>query len=302
MFSICGYNFCRDKNALDETAIPPHSVTAITLQHGIFDHWNVTRDVTSAYSPAIPTTWDTMTVMDANFNGTLDAGNVDFVLGNIDGFRIKRRKVGEFDWVTLKYIPVSSVSDYQFSLVDNLAQSLVEYEYAIVPVLNNVEGNYITETIGAKFDGVFICDADTIYKFYAGVAYGANERVHKVALFEPYGRKYPVVVSNALLNYETGSVQGTVLPPNFLKDGNLNTLNMIKERKALLDFLTNKKAKILKDWNGNIWCCIIVGSPTTAYNDKSGMSIADVYATWAEIGDANSQSDLYAAGLIQDLG
>ena len=56
------------------------------------------------YSSEEPTLWEYLTVMDANFDGTLQAGNVGYVLDNIDGIKIKRRKVNEYDWITLDYV------------------------------------------------------------------------------------------------------------------------------------------------------------------------------------------------------
>ena len=249
MFMMCGYNFCSDGNALDPSPIVNNGFTDVTLRNGVFDHWNVNRDVTSPYSSAIPTDWDYLTIMNANFNGNIESGNSEFSLGNIDGIKIKRRKVTDFDWVTLTYFDASELETLNFVFNDNIAASGYTYEYAFVPVVGGTEGNYITNTIGAKFDGVFICDLDTIYKFYAGVQYGTNERVQKIGVFEPYGRKYPVVVSNSLINYETGSVTGTVLADDYLKTKAMNRIDMVKEQRALKDFLTNKKAKILKDLN-----------------------------------------------------
>lgn len=299
MFFLCGYDFCRDGNALNPSPLSRSTYERVRLTNGIFYHWNMTRDITSNYSPVIPTAWDYLTIMDANFHGSLEAGNIGYDLSQIEGIKVKRRKVDDYNWVTLKYIPVADLEqDLAFSLNDNTAQSGVEYEYAFVPVVSSIEGNYITNTISSNFEGVFICDKELIYKFYAGVNYGTNQRVQKIGVFEPLGRKYPVVVSNSLINYETGSVTGTVLPNDYLENHNLNTLTMVNERKTLLDFLTNKKPKILKDWNGNIWLMVIAENPSVNFKRDSSMAIADVSASWIEIGDYNNQKDLYEAGLI----
>lgn len=300
MFMMCGYNFCSDGNALDPAPIVNNGFTDVTLRNGIFDHWNVNRDVTSPYSSAIPTNWDYLTIMNANFNGNIESGNSEFSLGNIDGIKIKRRKVTDFDWVTLAYFDASELESLNFVFNDNIAASGYTYEYAFVPVVGGTEGNYITNTIGAKFDGVFICDLDTIYKFYAGVKYGTNERVQKIGVFEPYGRKYPVVVSNGLINYETGSVTGTVLSDDYLKTKAMNRIAMVKEQRALKDFLTNKKAKILKDWNSHSWLIVPIDNISTSYDSKYGMGIADVSFDWVELGDSNNQADLYNNGILKE--
>ena len=299
MFAILGYDFCRDENALNPSPLRNANFNSTKLENGIFSHWYVTKDVTSPYSSEEPTIWDYLTIMDANFNGTLQAGNIGYLIDNIEGIKIKRRIVGEYDWVTIKYITIRELGDsLSFTINDYLNKSGVEYEYAFVPVMEGIEGNYVSNTVRSKFNGVFVCDAETIYKFYAGVEYGNSERVQKIGMFEPLGKKYPVFVSNALLNYETGSFEGTILNNDFIQTRALDNMAMIKERESLLDFLTNKKAKILKDWNGNYWLIVITDNVSIKYANNSSMAIASVDAKWAEIGDGNKGEDLYLSGIL----
>lgn len=301
MISICGYNFVSDGNALDPIPTNLNSINSIQIQNGIFDHFNITRDVAFAYTSTIPTIWDYLTLMNANFEGNINAGNVDFLVDQITSIKVKRRKIGDFEWVLLKEIPVTSIEDLTFVMTDNYNKHGEEYEYAFVPTLNTIEGNYITNTIDSEFDGVFICDADTIYKYYAGVSYGDSEQVQKIGTFEPFGRKYPVVVANATTNYQRGSVSGTVVQANFDTTRVIDRLATVQYRKELLDFLTNKRAKILKDWNGNMWLMMITSNPSVSYDSNFGMGIGNVGFEYTEIGDAESQSDLYYAGLVDSL-
>lgn len=301
MIGILGYDFCCDENALNPSPLRQSAYNSVKLTNGIFSHWYITNDVSSPYSSTEPTAWDYLTVMDANFNGTLNAGNVDYVMDNIDGIRIKRRKINEYNWTTLTYISTSDFGEnLSFTVNDYLNQNGVTYEYAFVPVSEGVEGEYITNTIDSKFDGVFICDFNTIYKFYTGVSYGTMNRVQKVGVFEPLGRKYPVIVSNALLNYNTGSVAGDILNDDFFETKVLDKLATAEKRERLLDFLTNKKAKILKDWNGNYWLMMITDNPAVSYEKDSGLRLMNLNASWTEIGDANSNSDLYNTGLLTE--
>ena len=301
MFIVCGYNFFRDENALNPSPLRNAIFKSTRLENGIFSHWYVTRDVNSPYSSEEPTLWEYLTVMDANFDGTIQAGNVGYVLDNIDGIKIKRRKVNEYDWITLDYVSAEELgTTLSFTLNVNLNQNGVEYEYAFVPVSQGIEGNYITNTIKSKFNGVFICDAESIYKFYTNVSYGTNERVQQIGVFEPFGRKYPVVVSNSLLNYETGSFKGDILNNDFLDTRRIDAKEIREKRKQIVDFLTNKKAKILKDWNGNFWLIFITDSIQTDYANNSGMSIVNVESRWTEVGDANSGSDLYLNGILKE--
>ena len=212
MIGFLGYNFLKDGNALDPTPTNINNITYARVQNGIFDHFNVTRDISFDYTSIIPADWDVNTVMDANFNGDTNAGNVDNLAANVTSVRIKRRIKGTFEWITLKEIPISSPNDLSFIITDNLNAYNVEYEYAWVPMTNDVEGNYTIESILSQFQGVFICDVNNIFKLQAGVEYNNNDANQQVGVFQPYNRKYPVIVSNSLINYQTGTISSWILP------------------------------------------------------------------------------------------
>lgn len=300
MIGFLGYNFCSDGNSLDPVPTSINNITDTRLSNGIFDRWYLTSNTSDPYPTTIPDQWDYTTIMDADFNGNVSAGNVDLTLAQITGFKIKRRVVGTFDWVTLVELPVVTLEDLKVSFNDNLNSNYTNYEYALVPMLNEIEGDYITNEVLSQFDGVFICDLETVYKFYAGVEYGDGTRVQKIGVFEPMGRKTPIVVSNALTNYETGSVRGTVLPSDYGQTGTYQSLPLVQERKELLDFLTNKKAKVLKDWVGNSWLMMVVDTPTITYKTGSGMALVDVGFNYVTFGDSNNQTDLYNSGIVEE--
>ena len=298
MIGFIGYNFCSDGNSADPTPTNINNITNTRLQNGIFDHFNVTRNVVFDYNSIVPTDWDINTIMNADFEGNVSAGNVDQMTAGITSVRIKRRVKGTFDWITIKQIPVSKPEDLTFIITDNLNAYNTEYEYAFVPVMEDVEGNYIIESILSKFEGVFVCDVDTVFKFHAGIEYNNNTSNQQVGVFQPYNRKYPVVVSNSIMNYQTGSIGGWVLPNDFDDNRNPSRIAITKEKEVLLKFLLNKKPKIIKDMNGNSWLVYFTGNPTLSYDNNYGQGMVKVSAEWTEVGDPNDKTDLYENGLI----
>lgn len=298
MIGFCKYNFCSDINAYDPVSTNLNPVNETTLSNGIIDHWNVTRDVTTPYSSTIPTAWDFLTIMDANFNGSIDAGNINIALEQLESIRVKRRVQGTFDWITLYDIPINDVEDMKFSVNDTFNVNNVTYEYALVPVMAGAEGDYVFSAIDSVFDGVFVCDQETIYRFYAGVGYGTIKTVQLTGIFEPMGAQYPIVVTNAAINYQSGKFSGTLFPNDFYTNGTIDREEIVSYRNAVLSFLTNKKAKILKDWNGNCWLMIVTGDIFSKYKDNYGMGIIDVSFDWTEQGNPNNQQDLYNSGII----
>ena len=298
MIGLIGYNFCSDGNALDPTPTDVNNITSTKIQNGIFDHFNVSRDTSFDYSSIIPTDWDINTLMNADFAGNTSAGNVAQMASGITSIRVKRRIKGTFDWITIREIPVSKPEDLSFVITDNLNAYNVEYEYAYVPVMEDVEGSYIIESIVSKFEGVFICDIDTVFKFYAGVEYDTNDAIQQVGVFQPYNRKYPIVVSNSVMQYQTGGVGGWILPEDYEDTHVFDRSKIVKEKEVLLNFLMNKKPKILKDMNGNNWLVYFTGNPSVTYDNNYGQGMLKVSAKWTEVGDPNDKTDLYENGLI----
>ena len=298
MIGLIGYNFCADGNALDPTPTDINNITYTKIQNGVFDHFNVSRDTSFDYSSIIPTDWDTNTLMNADFAGNVSAGNVAQVATGVTSIRVKRRIKGTFDWITIREIPVSKPEDMSFVITDNLNAYNVEYEYAYVPVMEDVEGSYIIESILSKFEGVFICDVDTVFKFYAGVEYDTNDAVQQVGVFQPFNRKYPIVVSNSIMQYQTGGIGGWVLPEDYEDTHVFDRSKIVKEKEVLLNFLMNKKPKIIKDMNGNNWLVYFTGNPSVTYDNNYGQGMLKVSAKWTEVGDPNDKTDLYENGLI----
>lgn len=298
MLGIVGYNFLADVNSLDPISINIDNITNLKLQNGIFNHINLTQDTTSPLSTIIPTDWTSLTLLDCNFNHNISGGSLDNITKDITSIKIKRRKVGEYDWVTIKVIDINSLEDYSFAFADTLVASNYEYEYAYVPVIGNMEGAYGLNQIFTNFKGVFVCDLNTAYKFYTGVEYGVTSTVQKVGVFEPFGRKYPIIVSNGKSQYDSGSFSGYILPQSFYQDNIIDRKQIVTERNAIINFLSNKKPKILKDFNGNCWLICIIGDPSTSYDNKYGMGVVKTEAKWVEIGNYNNPLDLFNASLI----
>ena len=301
MFFICGYDFYKDENALNPSPLNIAQYNYTKLENGIFSHWYVTADGNAQYTSFPPTVWDYLTIMNANMDGNLQAGNISYLIDNVDGIKIKRRNINDFNWITIKYIPIQELFEsLEFTFNDNLAQNGIEYEYGFFPVSQGIEGNYISNTVFSKFNGVFVCDMDTIYKFNKGVEYGNLEQVQKVGIFEPFGRKYPVVVSNGLINYAKSSLKGIILNDDFDKEKIIDRKKIVEKRNNILNFFNNKKAKILKDWNGNYFLMVIIDSPTFNFNNNYGMGFGSINASWTEIGNPNNQQDLYNSGIITE--
>src|SRR5699024_9402135 len=127
------------------------------IQNAIFEHIDITRNTIFDYTTELPK-WDFDTIIDCDFEDGTGAGNVEFTLSQLSSIRIKRRKKGDFNWITVQEIPINNRTDLNSIRRDYFVPSYEEFEYALVPILNGVEGKYIIGSIETEFNGVFISD------------------------------------------------------------------------------------------------------------------------------------------------
>lgn len=300
MFQILGYNFFLDGDALNVGPTSVENIVNTRLTNAVFEHFNATKDVSIPYNDEKPT-WDFDTIMDTTFDNTINAGNIDYLVSQISAIKIKRRIKGTFNWITLKTIPVNGIEDLTFVFNDFLAVGDTQYEYALVPILEGSEGDYIINEILSKFNGVFIGDAETTYKMLYDVNYGTNKRNQQIGTFEPLGKKYPIMIANGILSYDSGSLSAAIINDDFEQTGELNVGDITRKKELMKDFLTNHKPKILRDWSHNSWLCVITEAPQITYANNSGMRVPYLSCTWSQIGDVNNAQDLYDAGLIDEV-
>lgn len=251
MFQFIGLDFFADGDCLNSAPSSVDNIIKTTLTNAIFDHFNVTKDVTISFTTDKPEEWNYDTIMDADFDGDINAGNVDFLIEQVSAIKIKRRIKGTFDWVTLETVPISKVEDLEFTFVDRLNAYGVEYEYAFVPILNDIEGNYIINSVYSEFNGVYIGDFNNIYRLFFEVNYSNELRNQQIGTLQPLGRKYPVVVANGNLSYDSGTVAAMILNDDYTETRAIDKVDIVERKETLKDYLTDKKAKILKDSNSD---------------------------------------------------
>ena len=239
-----------------------------------------------------------------------DAGDVEVTFNlPISNLLVKRQDASDVsgNWLTLYSQPITQASDMDFTFIDCLNQHGKTYRYALVPLLTQqqgdidveIEGGYtVSDDVLSVFDGVFVANNNGSQKLKASTEYGDLETNQDVGVLTTIGNKYPFVVSNSNLNYHSGSISALIVPSDFYTNGDLDRLSIVERREAIEKFLTDKTAKILKDWNGNIWLITFVENVEVSFADDYGMGLGTLSAKWVEIGDVNDQTDLKQTGLI----
>lgn len=291
-----------DISALAATPTSVNDITSIEITNAKYDDLYATNDVTSDYIDTvdIPEEWDFNTILHAEFNDSLVAGNMDFTLESVSAILIKRKKADEFTWTTLEYHEVNTLEDFSITFVDKTASMSYDYQYAIVPILNGTEGNYSISEVNTTSSRLVILDGDALWSTPIYNTYELN-RVYPTGVIETLNNKYPTIVRNGESNYDQLTLSGSWIPSNesdcdLLIDKDYDGLR-IKYEKAFADFLTNDNVKIIKYPDGFTLVGFLTTPPSNVATDDFN-NYRTVSFGFTEIGDINDEEVLYDAGLI----
>ena len=297
--------FCTDIMSVPVTATDISNITSIEIKNAEYDDLYATHNTDSDYinGTDIPDEWDFDTILHAKFDGNLIAGNMDFTLDSVSGVLIKKKKVDEFDWITLAHYPINTVEDFDIKFQDKTSWTSNDYVYAFVPILNGIEGNYNTSEVRCESERLVILDADEVWSTSITDGFCDTTRVYPNAVIETIYDKFPTVIRNTNANYDTVTLSGTWLPSRD-EDGcmivdlnNAQNYGMITAwSKKFIDFLTNDKTKLVKNFDGRQWLCFVTTAPSDTADQYFNKRIISFGVT--EIGDSNSEEDLADAGLI----
>lgn len=296
---ICGYNFVGGEFACAMTPNAVDKVNYITLQNGIYDDMYLTKDTETPMDKDYPVEWTFDTILHAKFNGNTDAGNITNVsVRNTSHIILKSRAQGSFIWKTLTTKEIKTKDDFVIDFNDYTVPNSEVMEYALVPIQYGSEGEYIRTKVTMEFISMFLIEHDIVYGTQITDGYCNTTRNIPSANVELLNYRYPVFVRNSLANYDTGECAGTFLPIDpetcNMKFDEEYDLERIKYQREVMDFIADGVPKILKVPDGRIWIVQITPNPTDSadltYNDRQ------ISFTWVEVGDVNSEADLYYLG------
>lgn len=279
------------------------------------------NDVTLDPSKTLPIgDWDVNTIMKADLAVNTQAGNMRAISREINALLIKRAELDAdnhriTEWINVFNIPIVGTEAEKSELLsdifvkDYLTKNNTNYAYSIVPLF--VEGDIIREgtpnegetmlTVTSQFNGVFICSRDNFQKLYAEVSYDDMSTIQLTGVHETLGSTFPIVVANAQVHYHKSGVGGMILNKEFYDNDELNRSDLVKAREEFIEFITDKKPKIIKDWNGNIWLVMITDDVSYSFANNWGMGLGNAHFTWTELGIADNEDDLNAAGLVAGI-
>ena len=285
-----GRYYCGSGEAMSSTPTNIQDITYIEISNGIYD------ELFGSDNPNIEMNnsskkWDFDTRFYAKFQNNLMAGNVDYAASMVSSVRIKRRKNDEHQWFTVFDIHIDTNDDFEFELIDRYAQGSQDYYYAMIPVIEHVEGNINKNSITSKFNNYFILDKDISYPIIFNT--NLNVELNKnIGIVNTLGSKYPFVISNGLSQYKTGTLKFSLAP---MVNCEINVDDGYNYRTQFEEWIINGKPKILKDWTGQIYMMDITSSIPIDY---TYYNLPSYQIQFTEIGNPLSETDMYNNNFI----
>ena len=282
----------KDGNSLDFTANNAN-FNYIKIANGIFEHLNILNTInisTNVFDTEKPISWGNNTVFDASFNGNTNGGNVAELIGEVSRLDVQRAEQGSDDWITIQSIQKDSAGKLEtnFTINDPYEMNGVIYSYRIMPIdSQGNQGTAIQKDVLSLFNDAYIADANHIYKITYEYAIGSSAQNQASAVYTPFGRKYPIVAYNAETNYESAGITAILIAPTSESSAS-SFIDRGAQEKLVREFnawLTNGKAKILKDFNGKRKIITVVGSVSNNYYKELGNGLASTSFTYNEVGD-----------------
>lgn len=268
-------------------------LNALTICNGIFDHLNVSLNINTPYSTEIPTE-DRSAVITVQFNGTVENATT----GNFTKMVLRRKDVDTLTWLDLQEIEIPSNSERQADFNDRFIPSGETQTYSLVLYEGNTPSESYVIDVLPKWGRVFLSDKDEDYKLNYAVIYSGHVQNVQNGVLMPIGSTYPIVIANANGNYRSGSLQFKVLGYQFEIDKTLDRESIVKQTNDIIKFLTNKKAKCIKDYNGNIFICKVINSPQISYDANWGNGITTISFDWVEQCKYNDYDTMSQFGLL----
>ena len=238
-----------------------------------------------------PTTWDNHTMMLAQFNGSLVAGNSELE-ESIEGYEIRRRKGAEKHTEHVAEIPKSK----KF-IIDYLTANNTSYTYYLYPTSkSNIFPPIMSKEIQTNYRGwsLMIVDESTdenvfylskMFKFELNLNIGEMNNNASTSVHQNF-TKFPTI-QHSTSNYWSGSLTSLCGFISCVDNKYIQTINMIDELKSIT---SDTRRKFLKDLEGHIWE-VDITSAISLTNDNSIIEdIKTISLSWAEVGKVQDVS------------
>lgn len=288
------FDMFQDGNALSPAGTIGNYDT-IQIQNGIYDHLNLLNMInvsTNIFDTTKPTSWISGTLMNARFDNTLEAGSIGELYIYVDHLELQRKAQDEDSWITLQTFykePQTGIIKSNFRLEDPYTRNNVIYTYQLVPFDSaGNTGTALQQQVLSVYNDAYIVDASNVYNITYEYQLSKQTNQNSVT-YTPYGSQYPLVAFNALTKYDSGKITAILLSKTSQTGGYIDRNAQANLEKEFNYWLTNGRAKILKDFNGLFKLIVVIDIISNDYTKELGNGISSTSFSFVEVGDFSQE-------------
>lgn len=159
----------------------------------------------------------------------------------------------------------------------------------LLSTINGIENSYVIREVCSEFNGIYIIDRDNMYGTIYDIDACNTTRNISASLLNVMNDRYATVYSSGASNFDSGSITASFIKTDASHMADPRSGR--KYRQDFVDFLCNRKPKILKLEDGRKWLIKVTDMPSDTQNGHP--DLRQITFNWAEIGDAESVRDLY---------
>lgn len=250
------------------------------------------EEIDSTLSYTYKPTWDGNTMLLANFDSALNAGNIATLKDNILYWQIYRKKPEDIVLIFVCKVPVSQYQLMDFNVLNN-----TEYQYTIfaetettisapfeqVGYINTQWWNWsIVGLQESETSGLYYADSDNVWLFDTELNSSSLDQNIAKYVMDNFTR-YPSV-SSGLKNYMTGSITAYLSNVD-VKEGKYE--DTVAQYNAFVEFIAQPTPKLLRDRKGNGWI-VSTTDANAQYIDESPQQITRVSFGFTQLNDVSS--------------
>lgn len=236
--------------------------------------------------------WDNNTLLLANFDNSINGGNVKSLKDDVLYWQIYRKRPEDTVLTFICRVPVSQYQLLDFNVLNN-----TEYQYTIFAETET--------TISAPFEQVgytrtnwwnwsliglqesteknlYYVDSDNIWLFDTELTSSGLDQNMAQYIMDNFTR-YPSV-STGKRNYMSGSITAFLSNVNTSIGGYQDT---VEQYNSFVEFIANPTPKLLRDRKGNGWI-VSTNGVNGQYIDESPQQIIKVSFSFTQLDDVNN--------------
>ena len=206
--------------------------------------------------------------------------------------KISRSIHYENDWIEI----YNGTRGTSITRYDYMGLYGVQYDYKLDLYQDTTFVAEYVNTITSKFQGMVVADKYNHFSTLISVSKDYS-KVFNSAPIDTLGSKYAFMIYNGDTNHYKGNVSFII--HKFNNDNcTLNFDDYATFRIAFIDWMTNKRGKILKFDDGTAWLIGVSGNPSCSQSEDENGELAKCGFEWNENGDANNSQDYINNGLV----